>query len=359
MGDFLNQVYWGNTVKAYCIVLGVVLFVFLLKRYISKYIAGLLCKLMHRMGMKVDRAAFVSLVVQPLGLFLFILTIIIALEKLHYPPQLDFELYHIKSQQIIESFSAGILVVAFIWLLLRIIDFVAFVMEQRANRTPDHSDNQLIVFFKDFFKVMLVIVGFLLVLKFSFHFDIGSLLTGLSIVGAAIALATRESLENLIASFIIFFDKPFTTGDLVKVQQVTGTVEKIGLRSTRIRTEQKTYVTVPNKQMVDSILDNHSLRTQRKAATLLEIESKTSREQITRLISGIKEKISEYPQIEEHTVFLKDIQHQAFIVEAEFFTEPIEVSAFNELKQEINIGIITLLEELDIKLTSAYRPVTG
>ena len=102
------------------------------------------------------------------------------------------------------------------------------------------------------------------------------MLTGLSIVGAAVALALRESLENLIASFIIFFDKPFTLGDLVKVQNITGNVEKIGLRSTRIRTDQKTYITVPNKQMVDSILDNLSLRTQLKGELRLQVALSTS-----------------------------------------------------------------------------------
>ena len=55
-------------------------------------------------------------------------------------------------------------------------------------------------------------------------------------MGAALALAAKESIENLIASFIIFFDKPFFTGDTLKVNNVSGTVEKIGLRSTRIRT---------------------------------------------------------------------------------------------------------------------------
>ena len=104
--------------------------------------------------------------------------------------------------------------------------------------------------------MILVIIGILLVLRFSFNKEIGNLLTGLSLVGAAIALATRESMENLIASFIIFFDKPFITGDLVKVNNLTGNIEKIGLRSTRIRTLEKTYISVPNKQMVDTIVDN-------------------------------------------------------------------------------------------------------
>ena len=115
-----------------------------------------------------------------------------------------------------------------------------------------------------------------MIFKFSFGLKIGNLLTGLSLVGAAIALALRESLENLIASFIIFFDKPFSMGDSVKVHTFTGTVEKIGLRSTRIRTDQKTFITVPNKQMVDSIIDNLSLRTQRKGELRLEIGLSTS-----------------------------------------------------------------------------------
>ncbi len=118
-------------------------------------------------------------------------------------------------------------------------------------------------------------MGLLLILRFAFNYNITTVLTGLSIVGAAIALSLRESLENLIASFVIFFDKPFTTGDLVKVQNITGNVERIGLRSTRIRTEQKSYVTVPNKQMVDSILDNLSLRSQRKNDLWLHLNLQT------------------------------------------------------------------------------------
>ncbi|MFX4497553.1 mechanosensitive ion channel domain-containing protein, partial [Acinetobacter baumannii] len=91
----------------------------------------------------------------------------------------------------------------------------ALILETKANLTPNQTDNQFIIFFKDFFKAIVVIIGALLIIRFSFNKNISSVLTGLSIVGAAVALATRESMENLIASFIIFFDKPFTVGDLV------------------------------------------------------------------------------------------------------------------------------------------------
>ena len=115
-----------------------------------------------------------------------------------------------------------------------------------------------------------------------------AILASLGLAGAAFALAAKESIENLIASFVIFFDKPFTAGDVLKVNNISGTVEKIGLRSTRIRTDQKTYVTVPNKQMVDSIVDNLSLRTQRKGELRLELSLSTPAAMWTRFVDGVR-----------------------------------------------------------------------
>jgi MscS family membrane protein len=235
------------------------------------------------------------------------------------------------------------------------IDFVAMILEKKADLTPDQSDNQLIIFFKYFFKVVIGVIGILLILK-AFGFNIGSLITGLSIATAAIALALRESLENLIASFIIFFDKPFTVGDLVQVQQVTGTVEKIGLRSTRIRTDQKTFVSVPNKQMVDSILDNLSLRTQRKAEIRLEIGTNSSVETLNKFIEGIKSKF-DHPQIEGSSVFLLEIRSNSFLINADFFTAPISIAEFNKLKQQKNLEILKLMEEMKIELAGASSEI--
>ncbi len=200
------------------------------------------------------------------------------------------------------------------------------ILHQKAEQAHDQQDNQLVVFFKDFFKVMFVILGFLMVLKFAFSYPITNLITALSIGGAAIALSTRESLENLIASFIIFIDKPFMVGDIVKVQTITGTVEKIGLRSTRIRTDQKTYVTMPNKQMVDSVMDNLSLRTQRRGFMQLELSADTSRETVQQLVLGIQHLLQvRKDQIESSSVFLSDIVEELIRSTAEFFTAPIPI----------------------------------
>jgi len=271
MNDFWNQIILNNPVKRYFFVAGAILIGLLFKRLISRSIGKFLHSLVKRMAPRVDRASFLDLITRPLEIFLVFLITIISLEKLNFPEALNFDIYEISFKTILQAFAKILVVASFFWLLLRIIDFVALLLEWKANATPDQRDNQLIIFFRDFIKVVTIIIGIMTILSRAFRIELSSAWTGLGIAGAAIALSTKESIENLIASFIIFFDKPFTPGDVLKVNNITGTVEKIGLRSTRIRTELKTYVTVPNKQMVDSIVDNQTLRTQRKAELRLQI----------------------------------------------------------------------------------------
>jgi MscS family membrane protein len=356
MNEFLETVWLDNPVKNYLVVAGVIIFVIILKRIISRYLAGLFFKGINRIWKDVDKTSFINFLIQPLNFFLVILVSIVALHKLKFPGRLNADIYDYSVKLIVHRIGTIILIVSFIWLLLRILDFIAIILEKKANLTPDQSDNQLIVFFRDFFKVVIGIVGVIMVLNYAFSLNVGSLITGLSIVGAAIALALRESLENLIASFIIFFDKPFTTGDLVKVQQVTGTVEKIGLRSTRIRSDQKTSVSVPNKQMVDSVLDNLSLRTQRKADLRLEINLQTPSSRLQELINRVR-KIMERKEIEESSAYMSEITGQAFIISGEYFTSPVTIHEFNGLRQEINLDILKLLEELQIGIAGADKNI--
>ena len=356
MNDFLNEVWGGNPVRSYLIVAAVILFVWLFRSFISRYFAGLLFGIVHRIWKNVDKPAFTSLVIKPMGFFLLILVSVAALYKLNFPEELNETIYRYSIKEILHSLGTIILIVSLFELLLRLIDFIALILERKANLTPDQSDNQLIVFFKDFFKVILVIIGIMLVLRFAFSLDVGGLLTGLSIVGAAIALALRESLENLIASFIIFFDKPFITGDLVKVNAITGTVERIGLRSTRIRTEQKTYVTVPNKQMVDSVLDNLSLRTQRRGDLKLEIGLQTPPASIEALLEGIR-KIVGRKEIEEYNVNFSEITNQAIVIVSDYYTAPIGIKEFFTIRQEINLAALKLMEALKIEVAGASTDV--
>jgi|SRR5579871_648081 len=356
MNDFWNQFFFSNPLKKYAFVVGTILLALLLKRIISKLIARLLFRLIRRAGTDIDKDAFVKLLTAPLEIFLFVFVIIASLDKLHFPDELDFDIYEVSSKKITHAIAVIIMICLFIWFLLRTLDFVALLIKQKASAAGDIKEHQLIIFFRDFFKVIIGIIGILMILNFAFEFDVTKLWTGLGIAGAALALAAKESVENLIASFIIFFDKPFTAGDVVKVNGITGNIERIGLRSTRIRTDQKTYVTVPNKQMVDSIVDNLSLRTQRKAEIRLEISLLTAASTSDELVNGIKN-ILKKKIIDSSSVFLNDITSRSFLINVDFFTAPISQDDFNELKEKVNLEILSLMEKLKIEIAGANADV--
>jgi MscS family membrane protein len=356
MTDFWNQIFLSNPLKKYAFVLGAVLLALIVKRFVSKIVASLLFKLISRAGADVDKNAFVKLLTTPLETFLMIFIVIASFDKLHFPDELDFDIYEVTSKKILHGFAALIIICAFIWLLLRALDFISILIKQKAKAAGDLKEHQLIIFFRDFFKVVIAIIGILMILNFSFGFDVTKLWTGLGIAGAALALAAKESVENLIASFIIFFDKPFTAGDVVKVSGITGNIEKIGLRSTRIRTDQKTYVTVPNKQMVDSIVDNLTLRTQRKAEIRLEISLLTDPRVLDELVKEIKSMLKK-DLIESSSVFLNDISSRSFLVNIDYFTSTISQDDFNDLKEMVNLSILTLMGKLKIEIAGTTTDI--
>lgn len=349
MYSLLHTIILDNTVLSYLICFGTIFIVFIFRRFVSKNIAGLFYKLLKRASWNIEKNMFVDLMVQPLDNFVFVLVTVAALDKLYFPSALDFDIFHVTSRRIIDSLGSALIIIFFIWLLLRIIDFAAILLRQKAGGSNESAHAQVVVFFGDFFKIIIAIIGVLLLIQFAFHKDISAWLGGVGIATAAIALAAKESLENLIASFIIFFNKPFHIGDLIKVNGVTGNIEKIGLRSTRIRTDQKTYVTVPNKQMVDSIVDNLTLRTQRRADMKIEIGLGTTAAQLKELVDGIK-KATEQPEIKNKVVVLNEIAPNAYIVNVEYYSNPIPIAEFNDLKQRVNLTIISLIESLKIEL---------
>jgi MscS family membrane protein len=356
MHDLWNYIVFSNPLKNYLIVAATILFVVVLKRFLSRLIARLIFRIIRRMGLGLDKSAFLDLVVGPIGTFLVVFISMSSIEKLHFPVELDFDVYEVKSRVIIQALAVIIIVVSFIWLLLRLVDFIALVLRKKARTNGGHRDSQIILFMRDFLKAIIGIIGILLILDSAFKVNVSSIMTSLGLAGAAVALAAKESIENLIASFVIFFDRPFTAGDVLKVNNISGTVEKIGLRSTRIRTDQKTYVTVPNKQMVDSIVDNLSLRTQRKGELRLEISLSTPAILLDKLTGGIRE-ILDNEKVENGAAFLNDITGKAFLVNVDYFTSPITQEEFNVVRQRINLDILALLEKLEIRVAGASSEI--
>lgn len=350
--DFLQEKILDNSVQNLLIVSGTILLVVLFQKLLAHSLASFIYLFISRRWKIFDQQKFSRMFFKPLSWFLIITVCLAALSRLTYPGAWELKIYKITFYEILEKAGVIIFIYSFFRLLFSVIDFVSLILAHRAKLTVDKTDDQLVVFFRDFLKAILAIVGVLLVLKAGFNQNIGNLLTGLSIVGAALALSARESLENLIASFIIFFDKPFFVGDLVRVNAVTGTVERIGLRSTRIRTADKTLVTVPNKQMVDSIVDNWSMRTNLRVEIKLEIGHQSKPESAQRLIEKIKTFLGKQSAISSSAVYMLDYSKTGATLTIEYFTAIIPAPAFNLLKQQVNLELMRLVSEEEITLAS-------
>ncbi|HEX3236020.1 MAG TPA: mechanosensitive ion channel family protein [Gemmatimonadales bacterium] len=89
--------------------------------------------------------------------------------------------------------------------------------------------------------------------------NVGAALAGIGVVGIAMGFAAQETIANMIAGFLIFWDRPFKVGDFITTEEQYGEVREITMRTTRIRTMENTYVVIPNKQIIGDMLVNHSL----------------------------------------------------------------------------------------------------
>ena len=357
MHDFWNQLVFDNPVKKYVFVFIAIALGILVKRIFSRFVAGRLFRAASALDKGIDKSSFVKLLLEPLEIFLIAFIAIAAIDKLRFPSALEFEIFEVPFKSVVHGLAKTILIVVFIWVLLRIIDFIALLLKEKARVSGGIKDHQIVVFFRDFLKVIIGIVGGLMVLGMAFGFEVSKLWTGLGLAGAALALSLKESIENLIASFIIFFDKPFMAGDNVKVNNISGAVERIGLRSTRIRTDLKTYVTVPNKQMVDSIVDNQTLRTYRKAEIRLQFESSTNAETIHSFVDDCRKLLLDKSFISDATVFLNDISGTSFQINIDYFTAPIPLAEFNEIKEKLNLEILNLMESRKIVVAGSGMTV--
>ena len=357
--EVLDKLILDNTIRSYLTVFILITVVLLFKKLLSHKIASLLFLLVNKQWKTLKKADFVSLTINPVSWLLLIVVADFAIEKLNYPSAWNFKLHGILLNDILDKVGNSAIILALFYFLISLVNFISLLLEQQASNNPDKSNGQIVIFFRDLLKVFIGVIGFLFVLRAAFNQNIGTLLTGLSIVGAALALAAKESIENLIASFIIFFDKPFFTGDTLKVNNVAGTVERIGLRSTRIRTNEKTLVTVPNKQMVDSVVDNLSMRNQRRAEIKLFLSDKTKPEQVQKLIDAVKTAITENQgNIIKNSVFVTDFGKDGVTITIEYFTIAFSLQEFNLLKQQINFKLMYLMEEFHLQMSSTSSNIT-
>lgn len=181
-----------------------------------------------------------------------------------------------------------------VWLTLGIWDVVCQRIANRAAGIDSRAERLLIPLIRKFVRGMIVVVGALIALSV-FAVDWKSMIAGLGLGGLLVALAAKDSVENLFGSVTILFDMPFQLGDLVKVSGVEGTVEEINLRSTRIRTPEDAVVTLPNSNLIKASVENFGARRKRRQRLTLRVSYKTPPDKLKQLV----EKTRAYLQSKE------------------------------------------------------------
>lgn len=287
MTNILNIEILGNSLQRIGIFLAFVLFAFIFSSYLSKIFSSFIFRLLRKYTPEYYGEKFHALVLQPLQYLVLLMIIRTAIESLAYPPAWEIEFWNMPLQVLLDELLWSVVLLAFTWLLLRIIDYVAFILHERAAVTDSKSDDQLVPFIKDALKIFIVVNALFVLLGVVLDLDLTSLLAGLGIGGLAIAFAAQESIKDIFGSITVFLDKPFVVGDVVKIGEAEGTIEKVGLRSTTIRTGNLTVITVPNKKMLDSNVENHTIRSHRRVRQVVGLSYDTNAMQLKEITADL------------------------------------------------------------------------
>jgi MscS family membrane protein len=345
--EFLQIEFLSNTLLDYSWFIGTILVGLLFKKLISKYLSHLLFKIVGKKGAEVGVDKFDALLTKPIGLFIMLSIIYLGSSHINYP-----EVWNLAPENevglkmLINKGFSLIYVYSIFWIFLKVIDFIGLILNKRAEATENKMDDQLIPFIVEIAKIITYIFALVIVMGNIFEVDITALAAGLGIGGIALAMASKESLENLLGSFTIFFDQPFTVGDTVTVGTVTGTVEKVGFRSTRIRTFDKSLVTVPNKKMIDAELDNLGMRPVRRVKFNIGLTYETAPEQIKAIVTDIQAMINQHPKTnQEGKVRFQEFGSSSLDILVMYFVDSPKWNDLIDVKEDVNYKIMEIVKK--------------
>ncbi len=350
---FLDRYLPGNAVADVLWFVGILLAGLLLRRVFSIVLSRGLFRLIRERAEHVPVTQFVALLRRPVEVLFVLVLLYLACDQLSMPTH-----WNVRGSErfgfrlVMGRLYEVVTILTVAWILVRLVRFSALIFAKRAERTESKLDDQLVPFFKDLGIVFVVVTTTLVVLGQVFRIDVAALVAGLGIGGLAIALAARETLENLFASFAIFLDHPFVVGDTVKIGTTEGEVEKVGFRSTRIRTPDGSLITVPNRLMITQALENLSQRDYRRARYLIRLTFDTPADRLRQVVEGIQQLLSTHERTRDRDAFVwfDGFGESSLDVLVIYFVRTAEWREFNLVKEEINYRILELVAQHEATL---------
>jgi MscS family membrane protein len=244
------------------------------------------------------------------------------------------------------------------WAAFRSVDvaFAAAADAPRARSSPSLAG--LLPVGRKVGKVVLVALGLVAVLN-ELGFKVASLLAGLGIGGIAVALAAQKTVEHLLGSVAIGVDQLFRVGDFVKVEDFVGTVETIGLRSTRFRTLDRTLITIPNGRLADMRTETFAARDRMRLFANLGLVYGTTAAQLRAVLAGVEGALRAHPKLWPDTVSVRftELRDSSLNVEVMAWFQTADWNEFTAIRQELLLRFMTVVEEAGTSFAFPTRTV--
>lgn len=274
-------------------------------------------------------------VIFTIGLQLFLSTLDIAVEA--YGPLI--------------AWIATIRVAAIMVLAIRSIELVTAGLKQSRFRSLTNGDDLFVPLIQR--ALWLVVIAFGAVQILTIHgVNVSGLVAGLGLGGLAFALAAKDTVENIFGSIAILIDRPFKAGEYVIIGGVGGSVERIGLRTTRLRTPDNSLVSMPNSKVIASHVENLGARAFLRTNFTITLGYDTPLPHVEALIVGIRELLASHPLVKQDAiaVFLTSISAPGYGILIQFYLALRDWQQEQRRKEEIFFAIVRLAEQLGVKL---------
>ena len=263
---------------------------------------------------------------------------------------------------VIEHVMESLVVIAIFWAVYRGVDFIIELLWGLGQRTMVDTpvrellDEKLVGIAAQLLRALVIIFAIATVME-TWGYDVNGVVAGLGIGGLAFALAAQDTLENLIGYFVILADEPFVVGEYIVVGDVSGTVETLGFRSTRIRVLDQSLATVPNKTIMNANVTNWSRLNKRRLNMTLGIEYGSSPTQMLAVVQRVREMLQNHPEVQSDSVITQFVAFAESSLDIMIicFMETPGWADFQAAKQDINLRIMDILEQHGVGLAFPSR----
>jgi MscS family membrane protein len=232
----------------------------------------------------------------------------------------------------------------FFWALMRVGDVVCNVASHSGWALRSPSSRSLLPLARRTFKAVVFVVAVVAVIS-SLGYPVASLVAGLGVGGIAIALAAQKTVENLFGAFSLGVDQPIREGDFVKVEDLVGTVEAIGLRSTRLRTLDRTLVTIPNGRLADMRLESFAARDRLRLACTLGLLYSTPTSGLQEVVTRVRSMLGSHPKIwpDSINVYVTGLGESSINIDVMCWFATTSWDEFQQIRNDVYLELIGIV----------------